>query len=390
MSMMNEAAWVSLSEIIEEKTFALSDTGKRIEKRVWFPSMRVLIQGALSFVAYFEHIHKDGYVYGSNATEPFRISLKTGELPMEKLLADTKKYLVKDYSSVSMEDLADGAVSYDEFLAPELVEAAASGTDLTFCVETDWYFMSVFLFEYFFHTGSPFEGKMMVNRCFLSPMEKELYRSREGQFCLDIGEVHNPPVKGIQDKLLGYWDEYPDILHKMFQKAFMDGGNLTNLRPTEIDWKQALVRMIMDYQECSCGFKGFSFRLKEKENGTYVCPQCGKPFYPMSDGLDRILLAEGKKLYACQTSRDPFDKDTVTGLIVENKRKKGLFGIKNVSKDTWRGMYPDGTTREIGEGQGIPIWDGMKLRFERGEDWTLRLIQPIELYDESEVEEDEQ
>ena len=27
----------------------------------------------------------------------------------------------------------------------------------------------------------------------------------------------------------------------------------------------------------------------------------------------------------------PMDKDTVTGLIVENRQKKGLYGIKNVS-----------------------------------------------------------
>ena len=53
-------------------------------------------------------------------------------------------------------------------------------------------------------------------------------------------------------------------------------------------------------------------------------------------------------------------------------------------------MFPDHTTREIGQGQGIPIWDGMKLRFERGEDWSLSLKQPIEFYKESEVEEIEQ
>ena len=382
---------VSLDEIREEKRVVMSrETGKAAERSVYFTSMQSLIAGALSLVNWFERIHKDGYVFAGNDTACFRFSLQSGELT-----EDAGKYLVKAYSSFSIEDLKgedrDGdRLVLNEFMAPELVEAVAASRDLYFSMETDWYYLSVFLFEYFFHTGSPFEGKRMVNRCFLSPLEKEVYRSEQGRFCMDAGETDNEPVKGIQDKLIRYWKEYPVMLQRMFQRAFIEGGTLSNLRPTEVDWKQVLVQLIMDYQECSCGFKGFSFRLREKENGTLACPRCKKVYYPLSNGMDRILLREGGKLYACQTGRDPFDKDTVTGLVVENKKKKGLYGIKNISRDVWRGMFPDHTTREIGQGQGIPIWDGMKLRFERGEDWSLSLKQPIEFYKESEVEEIEQ
>ena len=385
MDTFNNKMTASLADICEEKrVIEETGTGKSTEKNVYFASMRKLIQGALSLVEFFEHIHNNGYVYGSNDTAPFRFNLETGELSQ-----DADRFFVKAYDILPPGQYEDRLI-LNEFLAPELVEACASGKEVQFTMETDWYFLSVFLFEYFFHTGSPFEGKMMVNRCFLSPLEKEMYRVENGQFCMDIGEVANTPVKGIQDKLIRYWAEYPQILHRMFQRAFLEGGNLSNLRPTEIDWKQLLVRLTLDYQTCGCGFKGFSFRLTEKDNGTLVCPKCGKKYYPLTNGMDRILLKEGGKLYACQTGRDPFNKDTVTGLIVENKRKKGLYGIKNISKGVWRGMYPDNTVKEIGYGQGIPIWNGMRLRFELGEDWTLFLRQPIELYEESEVEEHEQ
>ena len=43
---------------------------------------------------------------------------------------------------------------------------------------------------------------------------------------MEPGEEENIPVKGIQDKLIQYWNEYPEILQKMFQKAFLDGGRL--------------------------------------------------------------------------------------------------------------------------------------------------------------------
>ncbi len=377
----------SLSEICDEKRIVRDpESGRTAEKSAYFSSMDALLQGAISLVRFFEDIHKDGCAFGSNAAGLFAFSLQTGELTEA---ADP--YLVKAYTALPISRLEEdsGRLTLNEFLAPELVEAAAEGQDLQFTPETDWYFLSVFLFEYFFHTGSPFEGKMMVNRCFLSPLEKELYRAEKGQFCMDIDPVENTPVKGIQDKLIRYWDEYPDMLHRMFQRAFIEGGTLSNLRPTEVDWKQLLIRMAMDYQICLCGYKSYSRRLKKKENGTLACPKCGRIYYPLTNGMDQILLREGGRLYACQTGRDPFDKDTVTGLIVENRQKKGLFGIKNVSRGTWRGTYPDNTVREIGNGQGIPIWNGIRIRFELGEDWSLKLIQPID-YSESEDKENEQ
>lgn len=45
---------------------------------------------------------------------------------------------------------------------------------------------------------------------------------------MEPGEEENIPVKGIQDKLIQYWNEYPEILQKMFQKAFLDGEGLEN------------------------------------------------------------------------------------------------------------------------------------------------------------------
>ena len=78
---------------------------------------------------------------------------------------------------------------------------------------------------------------------------------------------------------------------------------------------------------------------------------------------------------------------TVTGLIVENRQKKGLYGIKNVSQGVWRGFYPDGKIKDIPNGQGIPIWNGMSVRFELGEEWNLRLMQQVE---ERKEDEDEQ
>lgn len=159
---------------------------------------------------------------------------------MERFIFEGEEFLGEAY--VKEPDAAE--IEFTEFLAPELAEALAEEQEKLlseteeqetletfkecYSLETDRYFMAVYLFEYFFHTGSPFEGKKMVNRCFLSPEEKELFRAREGRFCMEPGEEENIPVKGIQDKLIQYWNEYPEILQKMFQKAFLDGEGLEN------------------------------------------------------------------------------------------------------------------------------------------------------------------
>ena len=294
MSNFNKNDWVSLAQICDERQFVIdAETGKKVLRPAYFSSMNAMIEGAFQFARFFEEIHQKGKVYCSVSPDVFYFNLKNGAFHFEgeELLGEA---YVKEPDAAEIE--------FTEFLAPELAEALAEEQEKLlseteeqetletfkecYSLETDRYFMAVYLFEYFFHTGSPFEGKKMVNRCFLSPEEKELFRAREGRFCMEPGEEENIPVKGIQDKLIQYWNEYPEILQKMFQKAFLDGGRLRELRPTEVDWKQLLVRMAMDYKSCHCGFHGFSYRLLPKENGTFACPKCGKIYYPLTNGMD--------------------------------------------------------------------------------------------------------
>ena len=231
MSNFNKNGWVSLAQICEERQLVIdAETGKKVLRPAYFSSMNALIEGAFQFARFFEEIHQKGKVYCSISPDVFYFNLKNGAFHFEG-----EEFLGEAY--VQEPDAAE--IEFTEFLAPELAEALAEEQEKLlseteeqealetfkecYSLETDRYFMAVYLFEYFFHTGSPFEGKKMVNRCFLSPEEKELFRAREGRFCMEPGEEENIPVKGIQDKLIQYWNEYPEILQKMFQKAFLYG-----------------------------------------------------------------------------------------------------------------------------------------------------------------------
>ena len=357
--------YVSLREICDEKrTVTDAETNKTSARPVYFESMPALIEGAFEFVCLFDKMHREGKIYGSNRSDLFLFDLETGQMKFEG-----QQFVIPE----GQESEQEKATVISEFLAPEILQMGMDGRTY-YSMETDWYFLSVFLFEYFFHTGSPFEGKKMVNRCFLSPLEKETFRAEEGVFCMDPIDDSNEPVKGIQDKLIQYWGEYPEILQKTFQKAFMDGGNLINLRPNDLDWKNVLIKLSMNYIQCSCGFHGYSDKLIRQDDGTYICPKCKRTYYPLSNGMDTILLADGVKLYECQTGKDQFDKDTVTGIVIENKQHKGLYGIKNLSDGYWTGLFPGGKRKEISKGSAIPIWEDMQIAFEVGEDWSLKIM----------------
>ena len=50
-------------------------------------------------------------------------------------------------------------------------------------------------------------------------------------------------------------------------------------------------------------------------------------------------------------------------MVIENRLKKGLFGIKNMSNDVWKAKFPDNSIREVALGKGVPIWTGLEIDF---------------------------
>jgi hypothetical protein len=76
-------------------------------------------------------------------------------------------------------------------------------------------------------------------------------------------------------------------------------------------------------------------------------------------------LYPGLKLYRCYTENED-DFETITGEVIENKNRKGIFGIKNLSRRTWNAKFPDNSVREVAPGGGVPIWHGLVIDFGDG------------------------
>ncbi|MFR5081465.1 MAG: hypothetical protein ACLTEE_01925 [Anaerobutyricum hallii] len=82
---------------------------------------------------------------------------------------------------------------------------------------------------------------------------------------------------------------------------------------------------------CSCGKTAFSSSFEKTGEHTLRCRNCGSTIYTMGVKDYELPLNLGAKLYKCLTTKNSDDFESVTGMVIENRLKKGLFGIKNMS-----------------------------------------------------------
>ena len=96
-----------------------------------------------------------------------------------------------------------------------------------------------------------------------------------------------------------------------------------------------------------------------------ICPNCGKTFNTIDFDEFYIPIFSGQKIYKCFTSKSE-DFNTVTGLIIENKKYKGIMGIKNLSNDIWKITSPKGEIKDLNPSEVSVIKSGMKIDFYKG------------------------
>ena len=124
-----------------------------------------------------------------------------------------------------------------------------------------------------------------------------------------------------------------------------------------------LIQLKLDIIHCSCGKTAFSSAFEKTGEHTLRCRNCESTIYTMGVKDYELPLNLGAKLYKCLTKKNSDDFESVTGMVIENRLKKGLFGIKNMSGDVWKAKFPDNSVREVGPGKGVPIWKGLEIDF---------------------------
>ena len=102
---------------------------------------------------------------------------------------------------------------------------------------------------------------------------------------------------------------------------------------------------------------------------SFRCISCEKDFarFPvLKVKRYRVVMAPGKKVYACHVIHDSDDFREVKGEVITSRTDPNLIGLKNTSDNTWNAMLPNGATKPYMKNQVIKLGRGMKINFGNG------------------------
>ena len=74
----------------------------------------------------------------------------------------------------------------------------------------------------------------------------------------------------------------------------------------------------------------------------------------------------GQKTYSIHTKSGSEDFSTITGEVIQNKNNPALWGIRNLSTDSWMCTMPDGTQKNISTNEVVPVFKDINLVFASG------------------------
>ncbi len=320
---------------------------------VRFASLDAMITAAINIVKAFRALHLKGKSYQDLNDGGFFIDTKTGDV------------LVCDCDNVAPEGKNFGIGGMPGFMAPEVVKGTAMPDILT-----DRYSLAVVLFKLFFR-GDPLEGRKVL-RCVVMTEENDLvHYGKDPVFIYDPENESNRPVRGVHDNVIRLWSIYPDFIREAFTLSFTYGIREPNARLIEKYWIQLLIQLKLDIIHCGCRRVAFSSAFEEESPHVLHCQKCNNTIYTLGTKDYELPLYMGANLYSCITDKNSDDFTTVTGTVIENRLKKGLFGIKNLSRKTWKAVFPDESVREVGPGKAVPIWKGLVIDFEDGLEATI-------------------
>lgn len=323
---------------------------------VRFATMEAMIRAAGELVDLFE-TWENQHVFCMDVNQDmFLFDSKTGRLTFQA---------EKNIRGRGLELTEEQRIGF--YSAPELV----LGEIVSVTAETQNWTLAMLLFALFYHGGHPLSGALSFSQIFMEPQDEYRWYATDGFFNMEENTCKNRPIHGIQGHLIRYWEYYPEVLQKAFTETFLHGKEEPERRLSARQWKTVLNEM-RAAMPCGCGYNGFIDTYQKAANGNYSCPRCGKIFYALSCGERHIYISNETQIYRWQLEPDQPDNQEVAAVVVENKQRKGIFGVKNMSDEVWKVMFPNQTEREVTRNQGAPIWPGLSITLPDGDVWKIQ------------------
>lgn len=309
---------------------------------------RTLATAAIGIVDAFRKLHLSGSVYKDINLGGFAFAPQSGSV------------LVVDNDNVRTNG-TPGAILFPGFGAPEVVTGKSPCT-----ISTDDHSLAVLLF-YLFCRGNPMEGAKELVNCYDLTATRTLF-GEEALFVFDSKDTSNRPVTGVHDAVLRNWEALPSILRNGFTRSFEQGLHDPSKRLTDGEWMQVLSTFRDSLFECAhCHRETAYDRDVLKAGAALGCVWCKNELTPpnrMKLGTAVVMLSPKMKLYPHHLGTTS-DFSAPVAELSEHPSKKGVWGLKNLTKGSWSYAGQDGKQHVVAAGQTAPIRDGMTIQFGR-------------------------
>ena len=310
--------------------------GTKKQKQVHFKSFSALTNAAVNIIQGFRSLHNNGYSYQDINDGNFFIDPSNGNV------------LICDNDNVSPFGTNLGILGKQRYMAPEVVTG-----DKDPDTETDRFSLAVILFR-LLYINHPLEGRYSTPPCMTKELEKRYYGEKP-IFVYDPNDDRNRPVPGTDNNLRKFWPVYPEYIRDLFVKAFSH-DLMMGKKPRIIErvWIDAFMKMKGSIIQCpKCGEE--TFLIGQGANKCIECNTMIPAPNALSFSMVTLPLYPGVKIMLYHADPSQNDVYTQIGEVVANPSDRNLFGIRNVSKMSWKIILPSGGQRALVPGSVVPI-----------------------------------
>lgn len=349
LELISDTAGPSMGYVMElrEKRFhAIEDF---LTRRI-VPSMRALLTAAWQLADAFLRLHSEGLCYRDISFANVFFDPKNGDIR------------ICDNDNVDISGTQSGGIlGTQRFMAPEVVrrgEAVPSD-------RTDRYSLAVLLF-YMLLGGHPLDGEREARiRCLDLPALEKLY-GYEPLYIFDPADASNRPRAGIHDNVIAFEHHYPAPIREAFLRSFTTGLHYPDTRVKESEWRKVFRRAIDGILPClACHADSFYDQELLKAQGALICWSCqGKLTLPprIRIGDDLVMLNRDTRLHGYHVGAVGDEAGPIAE-VAANPANPALFGLRNLTSESWTLTRPDGTNVPVPPGRAAPLVSGNRLNF---------------------------
>lgn len=319
------------------------------EKKV--SRFEVLIDACVRIAHGFNELHLSGLCYRDISFGNLFVDFTTGEIK------------ICDNDNVTFDNLVDTDEIWGTsgFMAPEVVRGESAPSS-----QTDLFSLAVVIFR-MLHLQHPLQGQREYE---IEIADVEAERDLYGMhpiFIYDPIDATNRPVKGHKDIAEAYWPYYPEFIRELFTEAFTEGLHDPHKRIRESIWIKALSQLRGQVTYCyHCEHQ--IFYDKDMVQQKSRCPRCNHTIrvLPLRMKINNqiVMLNHDSVIYKNQLDASSLmDYETPVARIEIHPKHPSVWGLRNLSEETWTYTTPANELREISKNGVIPIRSGQEINF---------------------------